>query len=277
MDTATIDERRQPGYFPYYKLQYWAADEGTLAWMDVQRRYTTPDEAVEDGKQWLPVGARGAQLRVMEVSRSSRRPLPLEIANNMPEEAIMTTETTTQDATTTEQPQQAAQEAPQQPSKPARAPRATSKPEKPAKQLAAPPAGKSRVHFPEKFKAEGALPQGTPYLKRMNRAVQTDDGKPVVDYYGHRYSLNAIRGTDPKEYEVVELMGEAQRAPRGGRGAQAVAAPAKPGKPATKKPGAQASRSRTGGKGKAGTSTSAAKTSGSRASKRTAAQTPVAA
>ena len=71
MKPETIDERRGPGYFPYYKLQWY--DPITLAWMDVQRRFPTPAQAATVGQSLVPRDRR-QQLRVMEVDRSGRRP-----------------------------------------------------------------------------------------------------------------------------------------------------------------------------------------------------------
>ena len=71
MKTETINERREAGYFPYYKLQWY--DPTTLAWMDVQRRFPTPAQAATVGQSLVPRDRR-QQLRVMEVDRSGRRP-----------------------------------------------------------------------------------------------------------------------------------------------------------------------------------------------------------
>ncbi len=66
MRTKVIDQRRQAGYFPYYKLQTW--DTVKIAWMDVQARFSSPDDAFRHG--WTHHQGKG--LRVMTVSREGR-------------------------------------------------------------------------------------------------------------------------------------------------------------------------------------------------------------
>ena len=66
MRTKVIDQRRREGYFPYYKLQTWAAHIG--AWRDVQRRFKTPEAALEHGA----TAHKGLGLRVMTVTRTGR-------------------------------------------------------------------------------------------------------------------------------------------------------------------------------------------------------------
>ena len=68
MKTAKIDERRRAGYFPYYKLQWW--DETINAWRDIQRRYTSLQEALNKSDHLRPLF-----VRVMVVERSGRHPL----------------------------------------------------------------------------------------------------------------------------------------------------------------------------------------------------------
>lgn len=254
MRTEMIDERRQPGYFPYYKLQF--LEPHVHAWMDVQRRFTTAHEIANLDPAELPPWARGRQLRIMEVERTGRRPLgPVTLtAEPHKEEPTMATQAT--------QPNSGSVMT-----------------------------GRHKVHFPESFKGEGKLPQGTPYLKNFYRGVQEQDGGPVIDFYGNRYKLQAIPKTDPVEYEVVELLGEAQRQPRGGgRGTRNAEKPPQPAQSApaagkaNKRGGRAASATQganaqpaTGAKVKRGAGTSSAKTSGSRGSTQTAPRQPAAA
>lgn len=66
MRSKVIDERRQAGYYPYYKVQWW--DQRTVAWRDLQRRFDTPEAAFKHGHRQLPK----AQLRVMTINRQTR-------------------------------------------------------------------------------------------------------------------------------------------------------------------------------------------------------------
>ena len=66
MRSKVIDERRQPDYFPYYKLQWYKTH--VAAWMDVQRRFKTPGLALEHGREHL----RGFGIRVMVITRQGR-------------------------------------------------------------------------------------------------------------------------------------------------------------------------------------------------------------
>ena len=66
MRTTQIDRRRQPGYFPYYKLQYWLERE--RAWHDIQRRFPTP-EAARDHIRRSP----HRRYRLMQIQREGRR------------------------------------------------------------------------------------------------------------------------------------------------------------------------------------------------------------
>lgn len=73
MRTRDIDARRQPGYFPYYKVQWW--DPVTVAWRDIQRRFPIPEDAVKHGQRQYPK----SQLRVMVISQTGRRVYPFRI------------------------------------------------------------------------------------------------------------------------------------------------------------------------------------------------------
>jgi hypothetical protein len=53
---------------PYYKVQWF--DHNVLAWHDVQKSYTNPDEA-------LAHFITGKQCRVMEITMRGRRPLTI--------------------------------------------------------------------------------------------------------------------------------------------------------------------------------------------------------
>ena len=66
MRTKVIDQRRQAGYFPYYKLQVLAPHVG--AWKDVQRRFETPGDAMKHGERHH----QGQDLRLMVVTRQGR-------------------------------------------------------------------------------------------------------------------------------------------------------------------------------------------------------------
>ena len=66
MRSKVIDERRQPDYFPYYKVQWYTAHVG--AWKDVQRRFRTPELAFKHGRDHL----KGFGLRVMVITRQGR-------------------------------------------------------------------------------------------------------------------------------------------------------------------------------------------------------------
>lgn len=68
MRSKVIDQRRQAGYFPYYKVQWW--DKRTVAWRDVQRRFATPQNALDHGRKQHP----RVEVRVMTVSRTGRQP-----------------------------------------------------------------------------------------------------------------------------------------------------------------------------------------------------------
>lgn len=69
MRSAKIDQRRQPGHFPYYKVQEW--DGAVRAWVDIQRRFPTPAAASGHAVKTLP----DSHWRIMEVHRHHRRPL----------------------------------------------------------------------------------------------------------------------------------------------------------------------------------------------------------
>ena len=71
MRTQAINERRQPGYFPYYKLQWWADD--VMAWKDIQKRFGTQAEAAAMVPHLVP---QGTQHRLMKVERTGRIPVP---------------------------------------------------------------------------------------------------------------------------------------------------------------------------------------------------------
>ncbi len=66
MRTKVIDERRQAGYFPYYKLQVYVVR--IAAWRDVQRRFATPGDATKHGERHH----QGHDLRLMVVTRRGR-------------------------------------------------------------------------------------------------------------------------------------------------------------------------------------------------------------
>jgi len=68
MRTALINRRREPDYFPYFKVQFWSARD--RAWLDAQKRFPTPEAAGEYGAAQV----RGSW-RIMEVTRTGRRPL----------------------------------------------------------------------------------------------------------------------------------------------------------------------------------------------------------
>ena len=70
MRVNTIDARRQPGYFPYYKVQWW--NDHVMAWQDVQHRFPTPDVANQAAPSLIPIGAN---FRLMEVRRDGRTPI----------------------------------------------------------------------------------------------------------------------------------------------------------------------------------------------------------
>ncbi len=70
MRTKVIDQRRQAGYFPYYKLQAYMPHVG--AWKDVQRRFKTPEAALAYGRGHLHPKAKETGLRVMVVTRQGR-------------------------------------------------------------------------------------------------------------------------------------------------------------------------------------------------------------
>ncbi len=59
MRTRVIDERRQAGYFPYYKLQAWMPHVG--AWKDVQRRFKMAEAVLKHGPNPYRVSFRAAQ------------------------------------------------------------------------------------------------------------------------------------------------------------------------------------------------------------------------
>ena len=71
MKVSTINQRRQSGYYPYYKAQWW--DAINLAWHDVQARYATAEDAINHGLPQFPPGV--LHHRVMEITRQGRRPL----------------------------------------------------------------------------------------------------------------------------------------------------------------------------------------------------------
>lgn len=52
---------------PYYKVQWY--DEIICAWRDIQRQFSTPEEAIQ---HFLP----GERCRLMEVTIRGRHPLP---------------------------------------------------------------------------------------------------------------------------------------------------------------------------------------------------------
>lgn len=68
MKLDTINARRQPGYFPYYKIQWHDAE--TMAWRDIQHRYPSPTEALEAIQDHHP---QDRQYRLMEVRQQGRR------------------------------------------------------------------------------------------------------------------------------------------------------------------------------------------------------------
>ncbi len=70
MQIQTIDARRQPGYFPYYKVQWW--NEHVVAWQDIQHRFASPEEANEAAPALIPSGSK---FRLMEVRRDGRTPI----------------------------------------------------------------------------------------------------------------------------------------------------------------------------------------------------------
>lgn len=60
-------------YDPYYKVQWW--EERSLAWRDVQRAYTTEEEA----RATIPavMAAEGSpRCRLMLITPAGRRPVP---------------------------------------------------------------------------------------------------------------------------------------------------------------------------------------------------------
>ncbi|HLE80144.1 MAG TPA: hypothetical protein VJA25_02500 [Dehalococcoidia bacterium] len=70
MKSKLIDQRRQPGYFPYYKVQWY--NVCNLAWEDIQRRFTSREAAQATATSLVPFGT---QFRLMEVTRTDRHPL----------------------------------------------------------------------------------------------------------------------------------------------------------------------------------------------------------
>jgi hypothetical protein len=70
MRIKQINARRQPGYFPYYKVQYWLHRE--RAWRDIQRRFPTETEAVAAAPGLIPEGVR---YRLMCVTPTGRAPV----------------------------------------------------------------------------------------------------------------------------------------------------------------------------------------------------------
>ena len=69
MRIKTINARRSPGYFPYYKLQWY--DSTIMAWREVQKRFTTPESAEAAAPGLIP---QGTEHRLMEIHRDSRHP-----------------------------------------------------------------------------------------------------------------------------------------------------------------------------------------------------------
>ena len=67
---ATIDARRQPEYFPYYKPQWY--DTKAKAWREIQRRCDSPEEALVVATHLAPLGV---QVRAIEVTRTIRHPV----------------------------------------------------------------------------------------------------------------------------------------------------------------------------------------------------------
>ena len=68
MKTAHINERRQPGYFPYYKIQW--RDEVIQAWRDIQQRFQSPPDAIHEASNLI---VPGVEWRLMEVSEHGRK------------------------------------------------------------------------------------------------------------------------------------------------------------------------------------------------------------
>ena len=60
-----LRQRGSARFAPYYKAQWY--DEKQLAWRDVQRQFTTPDEARATFKK--------GKWRVMEITMTGRHPL----------------------------------------------------------------------------------------------------------------------------------------------------------------------------------------------------------
>ena len=67
--TRRYMESRVPGYYPYYKLQWW--NPIMMAWQDVQKRFQTPSEAMiatvpslgaEQARQVIEVQSRGHRM-----------------------------------------------------------------------------------------------------------------------------------------------------------------------------------------------------------------------
>jgi hypothetical protein len=73
--TERYIESRQPGYYPYYKLQWW--NPIMMAWQDIQRRCTTPDAALALIGDIPDIG-QGQATRVMEIQERGRRPVVVE-------------------------------------------------------------------------------------------------------------------------------------------------------------------------------------------------------
>lgn len=71
MKIETINKRRQPGYFPYYKIQVW--DNHNQAWHDIQRRFATPVAAHSQASSLV---SQGDHYRLMEVQKNYRAPVP---------------------------------------------------------------------------------------------------------------------------------------------------------------------------------------------------------
>ena len=77
--TIRYMETRQPGYYPYYKLQWW--NPVSFCWQVLNKaRFDSPTAALAAQGQ-LPELAKGQPLRVVEVNERGEIPLVVPCSN----------------------------------------------------------------------------------------------------------------------------------------------------------------------------------------------------